>query len=187
MFEGLSKFMNPQWSSLGFLRESLWLLSGFANWVASDSGILSVVDAANTWGLMAIGLGLLLGLFSRTASMFGVVLLLMYYLNSPPLTGLEYSLPSDGNYLIINKTLIEALSLLVLFLFPTSHLIGLDLLLHRKKHAENETSMIEPSTNRNELKRSGNPRSENPGYASSIRPLRNKLLTDEKEETKYEE
>ncbi|MDD4192583.1 MAG: hypothetical protein PHI28_14715, partial [Mangrovibacterium sp.] len=129
----------------------------------------------------------LLGLFSRTASMFGVVLLLMYYLNSPPLTGLEYSLPSDGNYLIINKTLIEALSLLVLFLFPTSHLIGLDLLLHRKKHAENETSMIEPSTNRNELKRSGNPRSENPGYASSIRPLRNKLLTDEKEETKYEE
>jgi len=138
LFEGLSKFMNPQWSSLGFLRESQWIMSGFANWVTSDSGILSVVDIVNTWGLMAIGAGLLLGLFSRTASMSGMILLLMYYLNSPPLTGMEYSLPSDGNYLIINKTLIEALSLFVLFLFPTSHLIGLDLLLHRKKQTQNK-------------------------------------------------
>lgn len=138
LFEGLSKFMNPQWSSLGFLRESKWILSGFANWVTSSSEILSVVDFLNTWGLMAIGLGLMLGLFSRVASMFGVILLLMYYLNSPPLTGLEYSLPSDGNYLIINKTLIEALSLFVLFLFPTSHLIGLDLFLHSRKQVKNE-------------------------------------------------
>ena len=47
-----------------------------------------------------------------------------------------------------------------------------------------ETNMIVPNTNRNELKRSGNPRSENPGYANwseanSIRPLKNKLFTDE--------
>ena len=142
LFEGLSKFMNPQWSSLGFLRESQWIMSGFANWVISDSSILAVVDLANTWGLMAIGLGLILGLFSRAASMFGVILLLMYYLSSPPLTGLEYSLPSDGNYLIINKTLIEALSLFVLFLFPTGHLIGLDLLLRRKKQTESEKEKI---------------------------------------------
>ncbi len=142
MFEGLSKFMNPQWSSLGFLRESQWIMSGFANWVISDSSILAVVDLANTWGLMAIGLGLILGLFSRAASMFGVILLLMYYLSSPPLTGLEYSLPSDGNYLVINKTLIEALSLFVLFLFPTGHLIGLDLLLRRKKQTESEKEKI---------------------------------------------
>lgn len=37
-----------------------------------------------------------------------------------------------------------------------------------------ETSMIVPNTNRNE----------NPGYASSIRPLKNKLFTDEKEKEK---
>jgi thiosulfate dehydrogenase [quinone] large subunit len=138
LFEGLSKFMNPQWSSLGFLRESKWIMAGFAGWITSSSEVLSVVDFLNTWGLLAIGLGLMLGLFARTASAFGVILLLMYYLNSPPLTGLEYSLPSDGNYLIINKTLIEALSLFVLFLFPTSHLIGLDLFLHRRKQGNNE-------------------------------------------------
>jgi hypothetical protein len=40
---------------------------------------------------------------------------------------------------------------------------------HYARYTNNETSMIVPNTNRNE----------NPGYASSIRPLKNKLFTDE--------
>jgi thiosulfate dehydrogenase [quinone] large subunit len=134
LFEGLSKLMNPHWSSVGFLRESQWILSGFANWVTSNASVLNAVDFLNTWGLIAIGAGLILGLFSRTAAIFGAILLLMYYLNNPPLTGLEYSVPAEGNYLIINKTLIEAVTLFVLAIFPTSHIIGLDLLVQRMKN-----------------------------------------------------
>jgi thiosulfate dehydrogenase [quinone] large subunit len=126
--------MNPHWSSVGFLRESQWILSGFANWVTSNASVLNAVDFLNTWGLIAIGAGLILGLFSRTAAIFGAILLLMYYLNNPPLTGLEYSVPAEGNYLIINKTLIEAVTLFVLAIFPTSHIIGLDLLVQRMKN-----------------------------------------------------
>ena len=131
LYEGIAKLINPGWSSVGFLRESQWIMAGFANWVTSNSGVLNTVDFLNTWGLIAIGTGLILGLFSRAASIFGTILLLMYYMNNPPLIGLEYSLPSEGNYLVINKTLIEAVALFVLSIFPTSQIIGFDLFVNR--------------------------------------------------------
>jgi thiosulfate dehydrogenase (quinone) large subunit len=126
LYEGFAKLLNPQWSSSGFLKESQWILSGFANWIVSDPAILNAVDFLNTWGLIAIGLGLILGLFFRVASVTGAFLLLVYYLNCPPLIGIEYNLPSDGNYLIVDKTLIEAVTLCVLALFPTGRIFGLD-------------------------------------------------------------
>jgi thiosulfate dehydrogenase [quinone] large subunit len=125
-YEGLSKLLNPLWSSSGFLRESKWILSGFADWIITNSNVLDVVDFLNTWGLIAIGLGLILGLFARTAAVAGALLLLMYFLNSPPLIGIEYSLPAEGNYLIVNKTLIEAVALFALAIFPTSTMVGFD-------------------------------------------------------------
>ncbi len=133
LYEGVTKLLIPNWTSAGFLRESQWILTGFFNWVISNPNVLNIVDFLNTWGLIAIGIGLIMGLFSRAAAIFGSVLLLLYYATTPPLIGLEYSLPSDGNYLIINKTLIEALTLFVLAVFPTSHIIGLDLLLQKRK------------------------------------------------------
>ncbi|RIJ46980.1 DoxX family membrane protein [Maribellus luteus] len=133
LYEGIAKLLNPQWTSAGFLKESTWILSGFADWVMSNSGILATVDFLNTWGLIAIGLGLILGIFSRVAAISGAVLVFVYYLNAPPLTGLEYSLPTDGNNLIVNKTLIEAGALCVLALFPTSKIFGLDAWLLKRK------------------------------------------------------
>jgi thiosulfate dehydrogenase (quinone) large subunit len=126
LYEGIAKLLNPQWTSLGFLQQSQGILSGFSGWVISNPGILRLVDFLNTWGLTAIGLGLLLGLFSRVAAVFGAALLFIYYLNSPPLIGVEYAMPVDGNYLIVDKTLIEAVALCVLALFPTSKIFGLD-------------------------------------------------------------
>jgi len=126
LYEGIAKLLNPQWSSMEFLQESQWILSGFAQWIISDQGVLSVVDFLNTWGLIVIGLGLILGLFSRAAAVAGAILLFVYYLNTPPITGIEYTLPRDGSYLIVDKTLIEAAALCVLALFPTSKKFGLD-------------------------------------------------------------
>ena len=126
LYEGLSKLVTPNWSSLGFLMESKWLLSGFSNWIVSNTGVLNVVDFLNTWGLIAIGLGLILGLLTRAAAISGAVLLFMYYLNNPPLVGLEYNVPTEGNYLIVSKTLIEAVVLIALVVFPTGSIFGLD-------------------------------------------------------------
>ncbi len=137
MYEGLAKLFTPNWSSVAFLRESQWIMSGFADWITSHSGVLHVVDFLNTWGLIAIGLGLILGLFSRTAAIFGAALLLVYYLNNPPLIGISYSIPSEGNYLIVSKTLIEAVALFLLAIFPTSRIVGLDLYVSRIRNQKN--------------------------------------------------
>ena len=126
LYEGISKLLIPNWTSALFLKESQWILSGFSDWIISHSGVLQVVDIMNTWGLIAIGLGLILGLFTRWAAIAGAALLLVYYLNNPPLIGLTYNLPSEGNYLIVSKTLIEAAALLVLAVFPTGSVFGLD-------------------------------------------------------------
>lgn len=133
LYEGVNKVITPGWSSKGFLGESQWILSGFAKWVIFNEGVLNVVDFLNTWGLMAIGLGLIVGLFTRIATFSGVILLLMYYINNPPLIGMEYSLPSEGNYLIVSKTLIETAALLVLLFFPTGTIIGIDRFVFKKK------------------------------------------------------
>jgi thiosulfate dehydrogenase [quinone] large subunit len=126
LYEGISKLLIPNWSSALFLKESQWILSGFSDWIISNSGVLQVVDFVNTWGLIAIGLGLILGLFTRLAAIAGAALLFVYYLNNPPLLGLTYNLPSEGNYLIVSKTLIEAAALLVLVVFPSGSEFGLD-------------------------------------------------------------
>jgi thiosulfate dehydrogenase (quinone) large subunit len=133
LYEGISKLITPNWSSLGFLSQSKWILSGFSNWIISNAGVLNVVDFLNTWGLIAIGTGLILGLFTRVAAISGAILLFMYYLNNPPMIGLEYTLPSEGSYLIVSKTLIESVALIVLVVFPTGSIFGLDMFLSRFK------------------------------------------------------
>lgn len=127
LFEGISKLLIPNWSSMAFLKESQWVLSGFSKWIISNPGVLKAVDLLNTWGLIAIGLGLIFGLFTRIAAISGAFLLLLYYLNSAPIIGIDYSLPTEGSYLVVSKTLIEAVALVLLALFPTGLMAGLDI------------------------------------------------------------
>ena len=139
LYEGFSKLLNPSWSSSGFLSESKWILSGFSHWIVSHAGVLNIVDILNTWGLIAIGIGLILGLFTRVAAISGAILLIIYYLNNPPLIGMEYSVPTEGSYLIVSKTLIEAVALVVLAVFPSGSFAGLDILVFRFRKLKNNT------------------------------------------------
>mgnify|MGYP000874994491 CR=1 FL=1 len=78
-----------------------------------------------------VGIGY--GPFFRVAAISGFLLLIVYYLNCPPLVGLEYSLPADGSNLVVNKTLIEAIALVVLALFSTSNIFGLDAFIGKRR------------------------------------------------------
>ena len=131
LYEGITKLMNPQWSAASFLLESKWIFAGIFKGIAGNPSVLSVVNVLNTWGLIFIGLGLMLGCLSRIATVSGMGLILLYYVSNPPFTGLYYAIPSEGNYLIVNKNLIEMAALFVLLLFPTGHIIGLDHLFHK--------------------------------------------------------
>jgi thiosulfate dehydrogenase (quinone) large subunit len=67
LYEGLVKLLSPGWTSAAFLAESRWLLSDVFHWIAAQPAVLRVVDLLNVWGLLLIGLGLLVGAFSRLA------------------------------------------------------------------------------------------------------------------------
>jgi len=131
LYEGFAKLLIPNWSSASFLNESQWILKGFSGWIVSNPGVLNAVDFLNTFGLIAIGLGLMLGLFTRIAAISGAILLFIYYLNNPPLIGLEYSVPAEGSYLIVSKTLIESMALIMLAVFPSGYFAGLDMLIEK--------------------------------------------------------
>jgi len=134
-YEGLAKLISPYWTSAEYINQASWLFAGVFKDMAASPTAVTVVDALNMWGLMAIGLGLIVGLFTRVATTAGVLVLLLYYIVAPPFVGLTYAMPTEGSYLIVNKVLIEAVAMLVLLAFPTGHLVGLDGLVFRKRQA----------------------------------------------------
>lgn len=129
LYEGLIKLFNPSWTPFGYLMDSKGIFATVFYAIANNPSLLKVVAALNEWGLILIGAGLILGLFTRTATWAGMLLLVFYYFSHPPLVGLTYALPSEGSYFIIDKVVIEFLAMGVLALFPTGSAIGLDRLL----------------------------------------------------------
>jgi len=132
MYEGLIKITSPNWSAKLFLSQSKGIFSGFFNFLASSNTLLHFIDAVNMYALLLIGLGLILGMLHRTTLISGIILLGLYYLAMPPFTGMQYNIPVEGNYLIINKNLIEMAAMFVLLYFPTNKIFGLDRLLFRE-------------------------------------------------------
>ena len=126
LYEGASKLLNPAWTSKAYLMDSQGFFAGIFQWMAENTNRLMVVDALNEWGLTLIGIGLILGLLARLSTIAGIIMLAFYYLSHPAWIGLEYLIPSEGNYFIINKNLVELFALVVLYYFPTGHIIGID-------------------------------------------------------------
>jgi thiosulfate dehydrogenase [quinone] large subunit len=133
LYEGLLKVSNPDWTAASFLNNSVGPLASFFNSLAASSSVLATVDFLNQWGLVAIGLSLMLGLFSRWASLGGMFLLLLYYAANPSFIGNMDSSVTEGNYLIVNKNLIELIALWVIFQFHDSKVFGLDFIFNSQK------------------------------------------------------
>jgi thiosulfate dehydrogenase [quinone] large subunit len=131
LYEGLAKLLKPNWSASGLLLQARGPLAGSFHWIANSPEVLAYVNLMNIWGLILIGLGLMLGCLTRTATVCGLLLILLYYLCNPPFVGYFYSLPSEGTYLIVNKNLVEAAALLVVLAFWGGRYYGLDQILHK--------------------------------------------------------
>lgn len=124
MYEGLFKYFDYGWTSTSFLQSSTGPFSEIFKELTLSHSTMIIVDKLNIYGLILIGLCLILGLFERPASLFGIILLLLYYLTYPPFydTGMFV----EGNYWIIDRNIIEVLVLSTLLVFPTSKYTGLD-------------------------------------------------------------
>jgi thiosulfate dehydrogenase [quinone] large subunit len=134
LYEGLVKLFTSSWTSSGYLMDSKGLLSPLFRGMASNPHMLSFVDHLNEWGLILIGAGLILGLFTRPAIIAGMILLAFYYLSHPPLIMFSYALPSEGSYFIVDKIMIEFIALGVLYAFRSEWIVGIDRILIRKKY-----------------------------------------------------
>lgn len=113
LYEGISKVIVQDWSSYSYLANTTGPLSGLYHWLASSPVLLKIVDILNIYGLILIGLGLFIGLFSKYAAIAGAFLLALYYFAYPPF-GDSLLFIGDGQLFIVDKIFIEGMVLLFL-------------------------------------------------------------------------
>jgi len=158
LYEGLVKLFDPEWTAAGYLESATGPLSAFYQALAANETLLSVVNVLNVWGLILIGLGLFLGLFTRASQMAGIILLALYYLSHPPVFT-DPGFFREGSYFLISKDFLEMLALVMLMFFPTGKFLGLDGLreivarrkMHRMDHGQPDTE--ETRADVNQIKR----------------------------------
>ncbi len=141
LYEGLVKVVWPAWtragvpfgrfSSAGYLRTSTGPFSE-AFRAFADASWLPWLDLLMAWGLVLVGLGLMLGLFTQLSCAGALALLTLFYLSWLPTRGVAEP-GTEGNYLLVNKNLVEAAAVFVVLAFRTGRIAGLDLLLARPR------------------------------------------------------
>jgi thiosulfate dehydrogenase [quinone] large subunit len=133
LYEGYTKLLQPAWnragapvtawSSAGYLKAAT---GPFADWfhALGNASWIGSLDLGIAAALVAIGLSLLLGLFTQLGCIGAFGLLAMFYVSAMPM-----GLPeprSEGTYLFVNKNLIEAAAVMVLYSCRTGQIAGLD-------------------------------------------------------------
>ena len=141
LYEAYYKIASPAWSPSGgplqpwtseaYLRGASGPLARLFQWMV-NSGWTPWIDRSVKIGLLLIGLSLLLGLFTRIGSIGAFLFLSLFYLLYIPTLGVPQP-GQEGTYLIVNKTLIEAVAVAALIVFDTGRIAGLDLLLTKQE------------------------------------------------------
>jgi len=129
-YQGYGKLRAPHWSAEGYLRGAAGPLADLFHSIAAHSNWLLLADRATVWGLIILGLLLMVGLFTRAASMTAIALLVLFYAAQPPFPVHGFAPPNpDGYELYANKVIIEILALAVAATFDSGRISGLDVLL----------------------------------------------------------
>ncbi|MCW5978309.1 MAG: DoxX family protein [Bryobacteraceae bacterium] len=143
LYEGWAKVLNPGWTSAGFLKSSTGPVAGLYHFLGSNSALIRIVDQVNIWGLVLIGLALMLGLYARAAAVGGMALLALYYFAYPPFFTPVLNGVTEGSYLIVNKNLVELFGLAVVAAFPAAA-FGLEGILARLKNGAAPEETLPP-------------------------------------------
>jgi thiosulfate dehydrogenase [quinone] large subunit len=136
LYEGYFKLLYPAWtragaplerfSSIGYLRNAGGPFGEFFRGFA-DPAWAPWLDIGVAVALLVAGLLLVLGLLTQLGCAIAFGLLALFYLSNIPMQGVPEP-RAEGTYLIVNKNLIEALAVGVLFVFRTGRIAGLDVL-----------------------------------------------------------
>jgi thiosulfate dehydrogenase [quinone] large subunit len=134
LYEGYYKLLLPgwtpagvplaNWSAAGFLKSASGPFGWIFRWLG-QSAAAPWVDVLIPIALVAIGLSLILGLFTQAGAWGAAALLVTFYLAAIPTDGTPKPF-NEGTYLLVNKTLVELAAVLVLAAFRTGRIAGLD-------------------------------------------------------------
>ncbi len=150
--EGWVKLCDPTWTAVGYLVNSWGPLSPYFRMIGETPWMLNLANFTMPWMLFLSGLGLMLGLFTRSSTLLAMVLLAMFYSAAPPIEAMppyerwgtnfqwvpfkisldhaqwagQHMLNTEGNYMIVNKNLIEFLALAALLTINSGMICGLD-------------------------------------------------------------
>ncbi len=148
LYEGYFKLLHPAWSragvpldrftAAGYLNNMTGPLAGLFHGLARPAWI-PWIDGVVAGALVVAGLCLILGLFTRVGCAVAIGLLSVFYLSAIPLDGLPQP-RAEGTYLLVNKNLIEAAAVAVLWTFGTGRIAGLDLLRSRHRRRRGSAS-----------------------------------------------
>lgn len=117
-YAGITKLFDPEWTAAGFLK-SAKTFPALYQWFALPQNI-GWVNFLNEWGLTLIGTALILGIFIRFASFWGIVLMLLYYFP-------QLQFPKAGAHsFIVDEHIIYILVLLVVIFSKDAKRYGLD-------------------------------------------------------------
>jgi thiosulfate dehydrogenase [quinone] large subunit len=140
LYEGFFKLMLPgwtragvplaHWSAAGYLKAASGPFAGFVRPLA-DSGAIGAIDALIPIALALVGVSLLLGLLTQVGCWGALGLLTLFYVAAIPTQGVPVP-GAEGTYLLVNKTLIEAIAVFVVLVFRTGGIAGLDALRTRR-------------------------------------------------------
>ncbi len=131
LYEGISKIMAAGWTSAPYLAGSKWIFAPLFTAMAGSPAAIAVIDFINIWGMILVGLGLILGLFTRWAAAGGTLMLFFYFVAYPPLPGYMFGVPVEGSYLWVNRNLIELFALAIFIILSREYHFSLDRLIER--------------------------------------------------------
>lgn len=117
-YAGIIKILDPKWSAKGYIA-SAKTFPGFYQWLASEN-ILPIINFLNEWGLVLIGVSLIVGFLTRWSSIFGALLMLLYYF---PI--LNFPFAGQFSY-IVDEHIIYALVFILFFVVDVGKYWGLD-------------------------------------------------------------
>jgi thiosulfate dehydrogenase [quinone] large subunit len=143
LYEGYFKLLHPAWgrdgaplerfTSAGYLRGVSGPFDSVFH-VLADPAWAPWVDNGVAIALLIAGLLLMLGLFTQLGCVIALALLIAFYVSAIPLEGTPQP-RAEGTYLIVNKNLIEAAAVGVVFAFRTGRIAGIDILRRRPASA----------------------------------------------------
>ncbi len=176
--EGWVKLANPSWTASGYLLGSWGPLAPYFQQIGENETLMALTDTLMPWALFLVGLGLMMGLFTRLSILGAIALLAMFYVAAPPWeyvyvtpetmqtalqnnvspwqqfetwlhhaqwTG-QFMIGTEGNYMVVNKNLVELLALLALLPVNSGHSVGLDPLIRQFFFSRKEQSTAQTET-----------------------------------------